>query len=99
MYHSKLKLRFDTNLGAVHSSAIATTWYVGTPDGALWGTDVDPTSGLDIGGHIIPLNKEAKEVSIFGSAVPIGANILGALADDTEAIKAVACARAQERRP
>jgi hypothetical protein len=98
IYRSKLKLHIPSSAGAVRSTKVATLWYVSTADGALWATDVDPTSGQDLGGFIVPLNAEALAASPLGGASGIGGpKAQGAVASDSEAGRSVQCARKAER--
>ena len=99
-YIATLKLAIPSNVAAVAATKMPGLWYVSTPDGALWVTTVDPTSGDDVGGAIVPLNSKALSASRFGSALGIGGpKAQGATEFDAEALGAHQCALAAERRP
>lgn len=91
-FHATLEQHPDSALGAVK---VGNLWYVSNADGASWIVDYDPTSGLDESGHIYPLNEQAKSVSRFGSARPVGG--LGATATDPGAARSRECALEAEK--
>jgi hypothetical protein len=68
-------------------------WFVSTPNGATWVTNINPTGG-DAAGLVLPLNSSARQASETGVDVPAGAPIYEGFTDSSPAAAASrACAK------